>query len=1009
VELQEIKRNKTKNNTYSDTDNMSKKGGSRAPLLENEEGGVRAGVPVKMSIDQEREFAQGVDLKAGLSTELVEARRAEWGYNELAEKKRHPFLIFLSYFWGPMPIMIWIAAGVELAKASAGYGGWEDFAVLMVLQFANATVGYIEERNAGDAIAALKQQLAPQCHVCRDGHWKNIPARELVPGDLIEIKLGDIVPADALLLPGMPMQVDQAALTGESLPVTIHPGDKLKMGSAIKRGESKAVVVATGGNTFFGKAAGMIASVESQGRFQKILFNITLVLLILCLVIASIIFIKLQFFTAGDNPVMKNLSIVIVILVASIPIAIEVVCTSTLAVGSRRLAQKKVIVARLSAIEELAGMTILCSDKTGTLTLNELSLREPVVMGDMDEKEIIFYAALSSKREAGNQDAIDFCIVNAVPKEERTRLAAFKELDFFPFNPTDKRTEATIRAPDNSVFKVTKGAPQYILRMAHNKDEIKERVDSSVQELADRGFRSLGVAISYTGVGEPEHWEFQGIISLFDPPRPDTKRTIQLAYENGIEVKMVTGDQIAIAKETSRELGMGTNILNTEVLNDTSIPPQSLDEVILNSHGFAEVMPEHKFQIVERIRQQGHVTGMTGDGVNDAPALKRADIGIAVFPATDAAKAAADIVLTEPGLSVIIDAIFRSRKIFQRMRNYCIYRISCTLQLLFFFFFAIMAVDPQSSTFWGNYKNALTPNASVVNPSDPDAAGDYAFTLPVISLVIITILNDGTMITISHDKVIPEKRPQRWAMFEVTVVSCVLGAVACISSMIMLVLILQSNSVHPGDFVGTTMGSHGRNYIRWDEARTMMYLKISISDFLTLFAPRTRTWFWERRPGYALAVACIVATSCSTLLSLFWDSLITTQDAVMTGLQHSNYACIATWIYCILWFFLQDIAKVITYKVLEYLTREDVERVKEITNRGMISAMIDEDQRRARLRGDKMVGREGTTAGGRSYMGGKDDTTALQAEVASLRKELTELRNLILKNNGGGSSNVSKH
>ena len=443
----------------------------------------------------------------------------------------HPLLLFLGYFWGelpamherrpdmqrrlrctaprplpnhlasslvgPMPIMIWIAAAVELTKASAGYGGWEDFAVLLVLQFANATgesvaagkrdtacvrsfdvskcrccapaVGYIEERNAGDAIAALKQQLAPQCHVCRSGRWMNMPARELVPGDLIELKLGDVVPADAMLLVNQQsMEVDQAALTGESLPVTIQPGEKLKMGSAIKRGEAKAVVVATGANTFFGKAAGMIAGVVHQGRFQLILFRITLVLLALCLAMCAVIFIKLLLTpdTAADaasgtgSKLMRSISVVVVILVASIPIAIEVVCTSTLAVGSRRLAQKKVIVARLSAIEELAGMTILCSDKTGTLTLNKLSLRDPIIMGDMDAKEIVFYAALSSKREVGNQDAIDFCITQAVPAEDRPRLHAFKEVEFVPFNPTDKRTEATIRAPDGSIFRVTKGAPQ---------------------------------------------------------------------------------------------------------------------------------------------------------------------------------------------------------------------------------------------------------------------------------------------------------------------------------------------------------------------------------------------------------------------------------------------------------------------------------------------------------------------------------------------------------------------
>ena len=923
----------------------------------------------------------------------VEKRQLEWGFNELPSKTRHPLLVFLSYFWGPMPVMIWIAAGVELAKASAGYGGWEDFTVLMMLQFANATVGYIEERNAGDAIAALKAQLAPQCHVCRDGKWETVPARELVPGDLIEIKLGDVVPADATLLPGMQMQVDQSALTGESLPVNIHPGDKLKMGSAIKRGESKAVVVATGLNTFFGKAAGLIASVESHGRFQKILFNITLILLVLCLVIAAIIFVKLQFFTQGSGTVMKNLSIVIVILVASIPIAIEVVCTSTLAVGSRRLAQKKVIIARLSAIEELAGMTILCSDKTGTLTLNQLALKEPVCMGDMDAKEIIFYGALCSKREEGNQDAIDQCITQAIPKEDRPRLAAFVEMDFVPFNPTDKRTEATVRAPDNSVFKVTKGAPQYILRMAHNKDALKERVDTAVQELADRGFRSLGIAISYTGVGEPEHWEFQGVISLFDPPRPDTKHTIERAVENGIEVKMVTGDHLLIAKETCRELGMGSNILNTEVLNDPTHSVEQLDEIILNSHGFAEVMPEHKFQIVERIRQQGHVTGMTGDGVNDAPALKRADIGIAVFPATDAAKAAADIVLTEPGLAVIIDAIFRSRKIFQRMRNYCIYRISCTLQLLFFFFFAIMSINPEADMFWEGAQvpdnNAATCAFGTGTLPKLDCPGDFAFTLPVISLVIITILNDGTMITIAHDKVIPEKRPQKWAMFEVTVVSCMLGAVACLSSMIMLVLILQCNATRPGGFVGVTMGSEGRNYVRWQEARTMMYLKISISDFLTLFSARTRVFFWERRPGYALGVACLIATTCSTLLSLFWDDLITADDAYMKGLRSSQYACFATWIYCILWFLVQDLAKVGTYRVLEYLSREDAERMQLQANRSMISGLIQEEQKGLRKRGVRIGADDPHKSSGAI-------SAEVQAEVVMLRKELAELRAIVM-------------
>jgi H+-transporting ATPase len=865
---------------------------------------------------------------------------------------------------GPMPIMIWIAALVEVIKASLTGDGWLDFGVLMVLQFANAMVGYTEERNAGDAISALKNALKPMAHVCRDSVWSNMAARELVPGDLIEVKLGDVVPADAILLPGMTIQADQSALTGESLPTTVHPGMKLMMGSAIKRGESKAIVVQTGANTFLGKAAGLLAGVEHTGRFQKILNQITLSLLIICLIFAAIIFGKLQ---TAHNELVRNLSIVVVILVASIPIAIEVVCTSTLAVGSRRLAEKKIIVARLSAIEELAGMTILCSDKTGTLTLNKLSLREPIPMLSMDANEIHFYAALASKREEGNQDAIDFCITKAVRDTlgGEEKMKKFVELEFEPFNPTDKRAEATIRAADNSVFRVTKGAPQAVLRMCHNAAEIRDKVDQAVQDLADRGFRALGLAITYTGVGETPQWEFEGILSLYDPPRPDTKATIAQARENGIEVKMVTGDHTVIAKETCRELGMGANILNTDILNDPSIPAAQLDEIILSSHGFAEVMPEHKFQIVERIRAQGHVCGMTGDGVNDAPALKRADIGIAVFPCTDAAKAASDIVLTEPGLSVIIDAIFRSRKIFQRMRNYCIYRISCTLQLLFFFFFAIMSIDPTSSSFC-QPQNGMQPNSDTcIDVEFPQSynkttnwctngisnsggacgmnlANDYSFTLPVISLVIITILNDGCMITIAHDKVVPEKRPQSWAMFEVTCISIMLAAVACLSSMILLILILHSNyNAYVGrgsqpDFIGRAFGENGQGYVTWMEARTIMYLKISISDFLTLFSARTRVWFWERRPGYALGVACLVATGSSTLLSLFWDKVLGEKDSYMKGLA-GGYGCLSCWIYCILWFFVQDVCKVLTYKLLEQLSKEKMDRLLQSALRGAVS------------------------------------------------------------------------
>ena len=355
------------------------------------------------------------------------------------------------------------------------------------------------------------------------------------------------------------------------------------------------------------------------------------------------------------------------------------------------MAQKKVIVARLSAIEELAGMTVLCSDKTGTLTLNKLSLRDPILIGAADAGELMFYAALASMRK-GDLDAIDTCISAAVPEPWRSQLADHVEEDFTPFDPVAKRTEAVVLAPDGSRFKVSKGAPQVILRLCHNKAEIAAQVTASVDELAARGFRSLGVAVSRAPPeGEPR-WEYSGVLSLFDPPRPDSKATIADAVAYGVMVKMITGDHGKIAKETCRELGMGTTILNADILDDKTVPGDELDRVIMEAHGFAEVMPEHKFEIVDRIRKMGHLVGMTGDGVNDAPALKRADVGIAVHGATDAARAAAAIVLTEEGIRVTIDAMFESRKIFQRMRNYIIYRIACTMQLLFFFF-GMLCID----------------------------------------------------------------------------------------------------------------------------------------------------------------------------------------------------------------------------------------------------------------------------------------------------------------------------
>ena len=896
---------------------------------------------MEKEMERQREIARNADHKKGLTTAQANAGIAQWGKNELPEKVRNPILMFLSYFWGPMPGMIWVAIIVELVKGITIGEGWEDFGVLMLLQIANAVIGFTEEFNAGNAIAALKSALKPQCYVCRDGEWVTQPAWVLVPGDLIKLKIGDVIPADAILIEASPVEVDQAALTGESLPVTVHQGGHLKMGSALKRGEGDAIVTATGSKTFLGTAAALIASVESQGSLQKIILTITASLLILSVILCTIIGIFLGVLPVDDRLIVEStnkslgvVSVVIVILVASIPIAIEIVCTSTLAVGSHMLAEKKVIVARLTAIEELAGMTILCSDKTGTLTLNVLALKEPILLDTkVTVDELFFLSSLCSRRDKTIQDAIDKCMSESVPEDKQHEWDYYEELHFEPFNPVDKKVVVHLKDKrTGELLQIVKGAPHIILRLAHNKMDIVDRVMGCVQELADRGFRSLGVAVNKSQDADKPKWEYLGIVSLFDPPRPDTKQTIAEAIMYGIEVKMITGDHTAIAKETCRVLGMGTAILNTAHLDVDDTDPAALSKVdaaIMASSGFAEVMPEHKFMIVDRIRKMGHVTGMTGDGVNDAPALKRADVGIAVFPCTDAAKAAADLVLTEPGLAVVIFAILESRKIFQRMRNYIIYRIACTIQLLCFFFFAILCVDPSRPYMYGNAADEnfgchITPAclAKVDHETllqeaccEGDMAHSNAFTLPVISLVIITILNDGCMITISHDYVEAEPRPQKWSLMEMSVIASVIGFVACFSSLILVAFGMHANALHPGDFFGIIFGAQGRSYITWHELRTLLYLKVSISDFLTLFSARTRIWFFQRKIGGLLGGAACVAMGTSTILALYWDSIFDGlgPSAHMQGLRFSNSSCVAVWIYCILWFFVQDACKIYTY------------------------------------------------------------------------------------------------
>ena len=460
------------------------------------------------------------------------------------------------------------------------------------------------------------------------------------------------------------------------MPATRKPGEAVFSGSVIKRGEIGALVYATGTNTYFGKTAQLVEEAHTVSHFQQAVLKIGKYLIILAVVLVAVI-ITVGYFRgepmlyakAPQDPV---LLFALILTVAAIPVAMPTVLSVTMAVGARLLAKKQAIVSKLVAIEELAGVDVLCADKTGTLTQNKLTLGDPFTVNGISADQVILNGALASR--ADDNDTIDLAVLAGLKNKDA--LKDYDVVHFQPFDPVHKLTQATVKAKDGKTFKATKGAPQVILALSPNVGQVKPAVEKAVNDFAARGFRSLGVARA-EGDGQ---WKFLGVLPLFDPPRDDAKATVAEAVKMGVKIKMVTGDALAIAKETAKKLDMGTNILDAASLGDSKKQETAaVAESIEKADGFAQVFPEHKYHIIDVLQKRRHIVGMTGDGVNDAPALKKADCGIAVSGATDAARAAASIVLVAPGLSVIIDAIKESRKIFQRMNSYAIYRIAETL------------------------------------------------------------------------------------------------------------------------------------------------------------------------------------------------------------------------------------------------------------------------------------------------------------------------------------------
>ncbi|OKL46884.1 plasma-membrane proton-efflux P-type ATPase [Boudabousia liubingyangii] len=818
--------------------------------------------------------------KEGLSASEAAERLKIAGPNALAEKKVSTWKQLLRYFWGPIPWMIEIAAIM-----SAIAQDYNDFIIITSLLIFNAVIGFWEEHKAANALDALKAGLALTARALRDGKWQEVQAASLVPGDVVRIRLGDVVPADCVLIEGDYISIDQAALTGESLPVSKKVGDVAYSGSVAKQGEMVALVCCTGTNTFFGKTASLVANAESTSHFQQAVLKIGNFLILVALGLCTLLTIVLLH-RLVDGPgvtfdsVLSLSKFVLVLAVAAIPVAMPAVLSITMALGALALSKAKAIVSRLQAIEEMAGVDVLCSDKTGTLTQNKLSVDDPVMVPAASEpKDCSLVAALACRAE--NNDPIDNAVLATVPDQQL--LNSYTCNTFVPFDPVSKRTQATITGPDGQVFLTTKGAPQVVIDLCKLPAEEEQRINDKVHELASHGYRTLAVACSAaladTSQSESDSWQFMGILPLSDPPREDSAATIAAAKKYGLRVKMVTGDDTAIAAEISGQLGMGTKIQAAADMFEGVDPDHinaDLAERIDKADGFARVFPEHKYGIVKALQSRGHIVAMTGDGVNDAPALKQADAGVAVEGATDAARAAADLVLTAPGLSVVITAIEQARQIFERMLSYTIYRIAMTIDVMLFVVAAIICF----------------PHVSGI-------AGAFMPLTPVM-IILLALLDDIPIMTIAYDNTRISPTPVRWEMPRVLTVSTILGLTAVIQTFGLLVFMVDRSGQ---SLWGVTVdGPH---------IQTAMFLQLVVGGHLMLFVTRQAGAFFSKpAPSWKLVSALLGTQLFAALLCGFGSSWL--------GIPALPWALVGfVWVYNLVWMVIQDGVKLATYRFLD--------------------------------------------------------------------------------------------
>lgn len=784
----------------------------------------------------------GSDAGNGLSAAEAEKRLAESGPNALPEEKRSLLAQIAAYFWGPIPWMIEAAAIL-----SAIAGDIEDLIIILVMLLLNAAIGFWQEHQASNALSALKNQLALSARVRRDGAWQDLPARDLVPGDIVHLRLGDVIPADVKLISGSYLSVDQAALTGESLPVNKAVGDMAFSGSLAKQGEMDGLVTATGVQTFFGKTAQLVAGAGAKSHFQQAVMRVGDFLIVAALALAVVL---IAHELMAGTPFLELLQFVLILVVASIPVAMPAVLSVTMALGALALSKQKAIVARLQSIEEMAGVDVLCSDKTGTLTQNRLTLGDPLPLGESSQEDLLLAAALACSQD--NDDPIDQAILAGLT--DKSRLQGYRQTSFTPFDPVSKRASAEVQYEGKSLT-VVKGAPQAVVDLASPPEAEATAAMGEVERLAAKGYRALAVAED-RGQG----WRLLGILALYDPPREDSAPTISEARAHGIAVKMVTGDDVAIGREIAGELGIGKTILPASSLFEGAETRDNatMARQIERADGFARVFPEHKYRIVKSLQDEGHIVAMTGDGVNDAPALKQADVGIAVSGATDAARAAAALILTEPGLSTIVRAVDEARRIFERMLSYTIYRIAMTIDIMVFVVLATVLLDFRPLT--------------------------------AVMIILLALLDDIPIMAIAYDRAKVQAKPVVWNMRRTILIASWLGLLSVVESFGLL-------------YMGRELWALGS-----DELQSIMFLQLVAGGHLLLLLTRTQSFFFLPPYPAPILLGAIFATQAVAVLMCGFGWPVPQLDWQTIGL---------VWVYNLAWMVVLDVLKVAAYRSLD--------------------------------------------------------------------------------------------